>query len=107
MPGIIEEDPHLNFVAVLKSYKVLGRILTGTLHEFYRDRNRIYFKRFFTEPELYEMVKKDLEALYPKYKDVKMTITKQGLLIYDNYKKNTFNVLLITAHSGLWVPEVS
>ena len=43
----IEEDPYFNFIAVLKSYKILGRILSGTVHEFYRDRNRLYFKNFF------------------------------------------------------------
>jgi N-formylglutamate amidohydrolase len=102
---MIEEDPYLNFVALLKSYKVLGRILSGTLHEFYRDRNKIYFKNFFMEKELYEIVKKDIVSLYPKYKDVKVTITKRGVIIYDNYKPSTFNVLLLTIHSGTWIPR--
>jgi len=103
--NIIEEDPHLNFVAVLKSYKVLGKILTGTLHEFYRDRNRLYFKNFFHDRTLYEIVKADLEYLHPEFKDIKMTITKKGVIIYNNYDKHSFNVLLLTIHSGTWVPE--
>ncbi len=102
---MIEEDPHLNFVAMLKSYKVLGRFLFGSLHEFHRDRNRLYFKNFFYDRKLWEIVKRDLESLHPKYKDVKMTITKRGVIIYDNYKKDAFNVLLLTIHSGTWVPE--
>ncbi len=31
LANIIEEDIHSNFVALLKSYKVLGRILNGKL----------------------------------------------------------------------------
>ncbi len=103
--NIIEEDPHLNFVALLKSYKVLGRILYGTLHEFYRDRNKLYFKNFFVDRKLWELVKQDLEYLYPKYKDLKVTITKRGLVVYDNYKKNQFNVLMMTSHAGTWMPQ--
>ncbi len=102
--NLIEEEPHLNFISVLKSYKIFGRLLTGTLHEFHRDRNRIYFKNFFADLELYELVKKDLELLHPRYRDVKMTITKNGVIIYDNYRKDSFNVLLLTIHSGTWVP---
>ena len=103
--NVIEEDPRLNFIALLKSYKVLGRFLEGTLHEFYRDRNKLYFKNFFYDRKLYEIVKSDIEYLYPEYKEIKVTITKRGVLIYDNYKKNSFNVLLMTIHSGTWVPK--
>ncbi len=103
--NLIEEEPHLNFISVLKSYKIFGKLLTGTLHEFHRDRNRLYFKNFFDGIELYELVKRDLEYLHPKYKDINLTITKNGVIIYDNYKKNSFNVLLLTIHSGTWVPE--
>ncbi|MFC1691301.1 N-formylglutamate amidohydrolase [Nanoarchaeota archaeon] len=103
--NIIEEDPHLNFIALLKSYKVLGKFLNGTLHEFYRDRNKLYFKNFFYDKRLYKLVKSDLEALYPDYKDVRMTLTKRGVVIYDNFKKNSFNILLLTIHSGTWVPH--
>ena len=104
LANIIEEDIHSNFVALLKSYKVLGRILNGKLEEFYKDRNKLYFKNFFLDPKLYKLVKADIEYLYPQYKDIKMTITKRGVIIYDNYKKNVFNVLLLTIHSGTWVP---
>lgn len=103
--SIIEEDPHLNFIALLKSYKVLGKFLNGTLHEFHRDRNKLYFKNFFYDRSLYEIVKADLEYFYPKYKDIQMTITKRGIIVYDNYKKNSFNILLLTSHAGTWVPE--
>lgn len=103
--SVIEEDPDLNFIALLKSYKVLGRFLNGTLYEFHRDKNKQYFRSFFLDKSLYESVKDDLEYLYPKYKDIHLTITKRGLIIYHNYKKNTFNVLLMTMHSGSWVPE--
>lgn len=101
----IEEDPHLNFIALLKSYQILGRFLYGTLHEFYRDRNKLYFKNFFLDRKLYQLVKEDLEYLYPKYKEVTVTITKRGVVIYNNYRKDAFNVLLMTIHSGTWVPE--
>jgi N-formylglutamate amidohydrolase len=107
--NIVEEDPHLNFIALLKNYKVLGRIQTGTLHEFYRDRNKMYFKTFFYDKKLYKIVKADLEYFYPLYKEiskkVRMTITKRGVIIYENYKNNVFNVLLLSIHSGTWIPE--
>lgn len=103
--GVIEDDPHLNFIALLKNYKILGHFLSGTVREFYRDRNRLYFKNFFYDRKLYRIVKKDIESLYPGYKDIMMTITKRGLIVYDNYKKNRFNVLLLTLHSGTWIPE--
>ena len=109
----IEDDPYLNFVSVLKNYKVLGKFLTGTLYELHRDRNKLYFKNFFIDRKLYELVKTDLEWVYHKHektkdleqrkKDMKMTITKRGVIVYDNYQKNNFNVLLTTIHSGTWM----
>jgi N-formylglutamate amidohydrolase len=101
---VIEEDMYANFIALLKSYKVLGRILTGKLGSLYQDRNNLYFKNFFIDRKLYKLVKADLEYFYPRYKDVRLTITKRGVMIYDNYQKNVFNVLLLTIHSGTWVP---
>lgn len=101
----IEEDPYLNFIAILKNYKVFGKLLHGTLHEFYRDRNTMYFKNFFYDITLYKIVKEDIESLYPDYKNILVTITKRGVIIYDNYKKWGFNVLLLTIHSGIWMPK--
>jgi N-formylglutamate amidohydrolase len=101
----IDEDPHLNFLSLLKSYKILGKFLHGNLSDFFRDRNKIYFKNFFYDKNLWQIVKNDIEYFYPKYKDIKMTITKRGLIIYDNYKKQNFNVFLMTIHSGTWIPK--
>jgi N-formylglutamate amidohydrolase len=105
----IEEDPHLNFIALLKSYKIFGKILHGTFHEFYRDRNKLYFKDFFYDRKLWEIIKDDLEYFHNKYKDktkeIRLTITKKGVLVYNNYKANSFNVLLTTIHSGTWIPQ--
>ena len=103
--NFIENEPYLNFISLLKNYKVLGKILTGTIKEFYRDRNSIYFKQFFPERSLYLLVKKDIEEIYKIKPDITVTITRRGLLIYDNYKKNHFNVLLLTIHGGTWVPN--
>jgi len=109
----LEEDPHLNFISIIKSYKILGRILHGNFKDFYRDRNKLYFKNFFIEREVWQHVKNDLEWIWADYKDSKnvnfndilMTITKRGVIVYENYKKHKFNVLLMTIHSGLWVPK--
>jgi len=103
--GKIENDPFLNFIAVLKNYKILGRFLHGTIKELYRDRNKFYFKKFFMNDELYESVKSDLEWVYNKNSDMNLTITKRGIIIYDNYKKDSFNVLLLTIHSGTCMPK--
>ncbi len=101
----MEDDPYLNFVSVLKNYKFLGKFLYGDIKEFYKDRNKFYFKNFFVDKTLYQLVKEDMEYLYPDYKHIKVIISKHGLLIYDNYKKNDFNTLLLTSHAGQWVPE--
>jgi len=100
---VLAKDLNETFVTLLKSYKILGRILNGTVEEFYKNRSRLWFKKFFVEKELYELVKQDIESLYPKYKDVKVIMTKRGVVIYDNYKKNSFNILLMTIHSGTWI----
>ena len=82
----IEDDPYLNFISVLKNYKVLGRFLHGSIREFYRDRNKSYFKHFFINEKIYQVVKEDLEWVYKRNKKLKMTITKRGVVVYDNYK---------------------
>ncbi len=101
----IEDDPYLNFLSVLRNYKALGPILHGTAYEFFRDKNKFYFKNFFTEKNHYEIVKRDIEWVYSHNKDIKITITKKGLVIYDNYQNQKFNTLLLTVHSGHWMPE--
>lgn len=101
----LEEDPYLNFISLLKSYKILGKFLYGTISEFYRDRNKLYFKKFFADENLYAMVRNDIERLAPEYGHLRVTFGKRGLIIYDNYQKNKFNVLLFTIHSGNWIPE--
>ncbi len=101
----IEDDPYLNFISALKHYKVLGKFLNGNLHEFYRDRNKSYFKHFFVDLDTYRAVKQEIEWVYEKNNEVKVTITKRGVIIYDNYKKNSFNLLLLTIHSGELVPK--
>ena len=102
----IEEDPYLNFISLLKNYKILGTFLYGTVHEFYRDRNKSYFKNFFFDKSLYNVIKDDLEWLAKDHGQLRVTITKRGVIIYDNYKTNSFNVLLMTIHAGTWVPEI-
>src|SRR3989344_6892205 len=101
----IEDDPYLNFISFLKNYKVLRRFLTGHISSLYRDRNKSYFRNFFEDKELYEVVKSDIEWVYERNKELKLTITKKGVIIYDNYKKNKFNILLLTVHSGTWMPN--
>lgn len=102
---VIEDEPYLNFISLLKNYKVLTHFLTGTIREFHRDRNDLYFKNFFLEKELYDLIKADIEWLAKDHGHLRVTITNRGVVIYDNYKKNQFNVLLFTIHSGSWVPK--
>lgn len=101
----IEADPYLNFVNELKYYKVFGKLIHGPISEIYRDRNKHYMKRFFVSIELYELVKKDIEWVYSHNKELVVTLNKKGYVIYDNYKKNKFNALLLTIHSGTWLPR--
>jgi N-formylglutamate amidohydrolase len=101
----ISENPHLNFLSLLHDYKLIGDVLDGDIEHFYNSRNRLWFKKFFEEKELYELIKKDLECLYPKYKHINMTLTHKGIIIYNNYKTNQFNTLLLTVHNGVWVDK--
>ncbi len=101
----LEETPHVNFLSLLNSYKRVIDVLDGSISYFYRKRNTLWFKEFFPEEELYKLVKEDLERYHEKYGRINLTITKNGILIYDNYKKNQFNTLLMTVHGGKWVPN--
>lgn len=101
----MEADPYLNFINELKYYKVLGKIIHGPIEEIYRDRNKRYIRHFFESKELYDLVKKDLEWVYNKNKKVLITMNKKGYVIYHNYKKNKFNILLLTIHSGTFMPS--
>ena len=101
----IGETPHLNFLSQLRDYQIIGDVLDGDVEHFYKTRNRLWFKNYFEDRELYDMVKKDIEDLYPKYKGVKLTITHKGIIIFDNYKPNKFNTLLLTIHNGTWVDK--
>ncbi len=101
----IGRDYFINFVALLKSYKILGKFIHGSIKEIYSDRNTFYFKNFFSENALYKLVKQDIEWAYKLNKDIKVTILRNGLIVYDNYKPDNFNVLLMTIHSGTWMPK--
>lgn len=100
----IEADPYLNFINELKYYKVYGKLIHGPIDEIYRDRNKIYMKHFFDSMELYKLVRSDIEWVYTRNTKLKVTINKNGVVIFDNYKKNKFNLLLLTIHSGTFVP---
>lgn len=99
----IAENPFTNLLGLLQTYKIFDNQVSGTLAYFHRSRNSLWFKHFFVEEELYQLVKQDIEDLYPKYKHIKLLISDRGLVVYDNYQKNAFNVLLITPHSGSWI----
>ncbi len=101
----IDKNLHLSFVSLLYSYKAFEPVLDGTISYFYRNRNTLWFRKFFPEKELYELVKADIKHHHKNYPNIKLTITKYGTMIYDNYKRNKFNILLITAHAGVWVPK--
>jgi N-formylglutamate amidohydrolase len=101
----IEDEPYLNFISALKYYKILGHFLHGTIKELHRDRKKNYFKDFFMSESLYNLVVRDIEWAYSINKNLNITITKKGIVTYDNYKKDAFNIFLITVHSGTWMPE--
>lgn len=87
----LEADPYLNFLNELKYYKVLGKLIHAPIEEIYRDRNKAYIKHFFESKELYSLVKKDLEWVYNRNKNVVVTMNKKGYLIYHNYKRKKLN----------------
>ncbi len=101
----IERNPHLNFLSLLGANKLIGEVLDNSIAYFYRNRNSYLFKKFFVDEELYELVKEDIEFYYKKYPKIKLTITKNGIMVYDNYQNNQFNLLLLTIHGGTWMPE--
>jgi len=101
----IEDDPYLNFISILKYYKVLGNYLHGDIRELHRDKDKPYFRDFFHDPELYKIVSEDLDWAISVNSKLNLTITKSGVIVYDNYRKNKFNAFLLTVHSGSWMPK--
>ncbi|MCK4589658.1 MAG: N-formylglutamate amidohydrolase [Nanoarchaeota archaeon] len=101
----IERNPHLNFLSLLGANKLIGEVLDNSIAYFYRNRNSYWFKKFFADEELYELIKEDIEFYYKKYPKIKLTLTNNGTMVYDNYKPNQFNILLLTVHGGTWIPE--
>ncbi|MBU1018304.1 N-formylglutamate amidohydrolase [Patescibacteria group bacterium] len=103
--GKIEENPYLNFLSILNYQKSFEKTLSETVEKFYKKRNSFYFKRFFKYDEIYTAVKHEISEVYHINKKAKLTIFKNGLLVYDNYNIKNFNVLLLTLHSGEFVPQ--
>ncbi|MFC1801328.1 N-formylglutamate amidohydrolase [Nanoarchaeota archaeon] len=101
----VEKHPHLNFISLLESYKAISNILDNKISYFYNNRNKPWFKLFFSDKDLYELVKKDIELYHKRYPNIRLTLTKDGVMVYDNYQPNQFNALLLTVHSGTWVPK--
>ena len=101
----VERNPHLSFISLLGANKLIGELLDNSIAYFHRNRNAYWFKKFFEDEELYELVKEDIEFYYKKYPKIKLIITKYGTMIYDNYKPNQFNILLLTIHGGTWIPD--
>ena len=102
---LTERDPFFTLIALLKKESKVGRIIYGTIEDLHKERNRKSFKNFFFDQKLYNLVKTDIEAMFEKKPDLQIIINRYGLMIYLNYKKNLFNVLLLTIHSGTWLPE--
>lgn len=101
----IGTDPFLNLISVMKKDKVFGRVISGDIKEVYLDRKSFFFKSFFNDKEIYKKVREDLEDVYSEYKEIRVIITKTGIVIYDNYNPYKFNILLLTAHNGNYVPD--
>ena len=100
-----ERHPHLSFISLLGANKLIGDVLDNTLAYFFRNRNSYWFKKFFADEELYESIKEDIEFYYKKFPGIRLTLTKDGTMIYDSYCPNHFNVLLLTIHGGTWIPD--
>ncbi|MBD3313104.1 hypothetical protein GF345_01545 [Candidatus Woesearchaeota archaeon] len=95
---------HKNFLALLDSRELVIDVLDGTIRYFYNNRNKIWFRKFFYNKKVYELVKQDIELYNEKYPRIKLTLTRKGTMIFDYYRKNSFNTLLLTIHSGTWAP---
>lgn len=98
-------EPYLNFISIIKHYKVFENALTDNLKDLYQDRNESYFRKFFIHKDIYEDIKSSIEWVYSINPDIKATILKEGIIIYDNYKPHMFNVCLLTIHSGTYMPK--
>ncbi|MBU0535342.1 MAG: N-formylglutamate amidohydrolase [Nanoarchaeota archaeon] len=101
----IENKHHKNFIALLDTHEMVIDVLDGTIRYFYNNRNSIWFRMFFYDNKVYQLVKEDIERYNKEYPRIKLTITKKGTMIFDNYRKNSFNTLLLTIHSGTWAPK--
>lgn len=103
--ALIEKNLHLSFISLLGASNLIGEVLDNSLAYFYRNRNAYWFKKFFEDQELYGLIKEDIEFYFKKYPKIRLTLTKDGTMVYDNYQENHFNVLLLTIHGGTWIPD--
>ena len=87
LKDFFERNPNNQFITLLNALGRLENVLNGTVTYFHRHRNHLWFKLFFREPELYELVKKEIEYQYNNHPLVKLIITPRGVMIFDNYKK--------------------
>ena len=101
----VERHPHLSFISLLGANKLIGDVLDNNLAYFFKNRDSYWFKKFFADEELYELVKEDIEFYHKKFPGIRLTLTKDGTMIYDNYHPNHFNILLLTVHGGTWIPD--
>jgi len=99
----LEHNPHNQFVTLLNTLSQSENVLDGTVSYFYKHRDDIWFKLFFRDEALHALVVRELEYQFKHNPDVKLTLTPRGIMIFDNYKPNKFNILLLTIHNGTWV----
>jgi len=104
MLGHVSVNRFPYFISALKN---IGhrKFMHGDVGKFYNMRNRLVFKNFFYERDLYEMIKADLEEMHPVHKGIKLALSRNGIMVYDNYRNRQFNTLLLTNHAGTWVPK--
>jgi N-formylglutamate amidohydrolase len=107
MRNIIGHVAVNRFPYFISGLKHIGsrKFMHGDVGKFYKMRNSLVFKNFFYERELHEMIKADLEEMYPVHKGIKLALSRNGVMVYDNYKNREFNTLLLTNHAGTWVPK--
>jgi N-formylglutamate amidohydrolase len=101
----LEQNPHNQFVTLLNALAKSENVLDGTVSYFYKHRNSLWFKMFFRDENLHALVVRELEYQSKHYPNIRLTLTPRGIMIFDNYKPNSFNILLLTIHDGTWVED--
>jgi N-formylglutamate amidohydrolase len=101
----LEEKPFLNLVSFIRYENIYERFVYGKIKTVYDKLKRNPFKKYFISKHIHSRILSDLNEVMKINDKIDVIIFSTGIIIYDNYQENNFNVLLLTLHGGEDMPD--